>query len=76
MFETKFVEKIKTHILCSTTVFLKILPLTKKIEKYGTKDRSDKGKGKGNGKAIPLQAWTGAEGSRRLGLTDFKIFRT
>jgi len=23
-------------------------------------------------KAIPLQAWTGAEGSRRLRLTDFK----
>jgi hypothetical protein len=24
------------------------------------------------GKAIPLQAWTGPEGSRRLGLPDFK----
>ena len=23
-------------------------------------------------KAIPLQAWTGPEGSRRLGLPDFK----
>ena len=27
---------------------------------------------KGKGKAIPLQAWTGPEGSRRLRLTDFK----
>jgi len=29
-------------------------------------------KGKGKGKAIPLQAWTGPEGSRRLRLPDFK----
>ena len=27
---------------------------------------------KGKGKAIPLQAWTGPEGSRRLKLPDFK----
>jgi hypothetical protein len=27
---------------------------------------------KGKGKAIPLQAWTGPEGSRRLRLPDFK----
>jgi hypothetical protein len=24
-----------------------------------------------NSKAVPLQAWTGPEGSRRLGLPDF-----
>jgi len=29
-------------------------------------------KRKGKGKAIPLQAWTGPEGSRRLRLPDFK----
>jgi len=28
------------------------------------------------GKAIPLQAWTGPEGSRRLRLPDFKIVGT
>ena len=28
-------------------------------------------KGKGKGKAIPLQAWTGPQGSRRLRLPDF-----
>jgi len=28
------------------------------------------------GKAIPLQAWTGPEGSRRLRLPDFKTIRT
>jgi len=26
MFQTKFVEKIKTHILFSITIFLKIVP--------------------------------------------------
>jgi hypothetical protein len=29
-----------------------------------------------NGKAIPLQAWTGPEGSRRLRLRDFKTIGT
>jgi len=33
-------------------------------------------KGKGKGKAIPLQAWTGPEGSSRLRLTDFKTIGT
>jgi hypothetical protein len=31
---------------------------------------------KGNGKAIPLQAWTGPEGSGRLRLLDFKTIAT
>jgi len=30
-----------------------------------------KGKGKGKDKAVPLQAWTGPEGSRKLRLQDF-----
>jgi len=30
---------------------------------------------KGKGKAVPLQAWTGAEGSRRLRLPDFHDIR-
>jgi len=30
----------------------------------------------GKGKAIPLQAWTGPEGSKRLRLPDFKKIRT
>jgi len=33
-------------------------------------------KGKGKGKIIPLQAWTGPEGSRRLRLPDFKTIGT
>jgi len=33
-------------------------------------------KGKGKGITIQLQAWTGAEGSRRLRLPDFKIIGT
>jgi hypothetical protein len=35
MFQTKVVEKIKTHILCSKTVFSKSCPL-RDVEKYGT----------------------------------------
>jgi hypothetical protein len=31
---------------------------------------------KGKGKAIPLQAWTGPEGSRRLRLPDFMTIST
>ena len=30
----------------------------------------------GKGKAIPLQAWTGPEGSRRLRLPDFRTIGT
>jgi len=30
----------------------------------------------GKGKAIPLQAWTGPEGSRKLRLPDFKTIGT
>ena len=33
-------------------------------------------KGKGKGKAIPLQAWTGPENSRRLRIPDFKTIST
>ena len=33
-------------------------------------------KGKCKGKAVPLQAWTGPEGSRRLRLPDFKTIGT
>ena len=32
--------------------------------------------GKGKGKALPLQAWTGPKGSRRLRLPDFKTIGT
>jgi len=31
---------------------------------------------KGKGKAIPLQSWTGPEGSRRLKVPHFKTFGT
>jgi len=33
-------------------------------------------KGKGKGKAIPLRAWTGPEGTRRLRLPDLKTIGT
>ena len=31
---------------------------------------------KGKGKAVPLQAWTGPEGSRKLRLPEFKTIGT
>jgi len=34
------------------------------------------GKGKGKCNAIPLLAWTGPEGSRRVRLSDFKTIGT
>ena len=36
MFQTKIVEKFKTHILCYIILFLKILSLIRYVEKYGT----------------------------------------
>jgi hypothetical protein len=39
-------------------------------ELYGSKLGKDKGK------VIPLQAWTGPEGSRKLRLPDFKTVGT
>ena len=35
MFQTKAVEKIKTHILCSVTFFRKSCRLSDNVEKYG-----------------------------------------
>jgi len=33
MFQTKVIEKIKTHILCSVTLFRKIVPFMRKCDK-------------------------------------------
>jgi hypothetical protein len=35
MFQTKIVEKIKTHILCSVTFFRKSFRLRDNVKKYG-----------------------------------------
>jgi hypothetical protein len=43
---------------------------------FHTVANNGKGKGKRKGKAIPLQAWTGPEGFRRLKLPDFKTIDT
>jgi len=40
--------------------------------KYITRDKGKgKGNGKGKGKAVPFQAWSGPEGSRKLRFPDF-----
>jgi hypothetical protein len=44
---------------------------THKLRVPDTKQLSDKAGGKGKGKAVPLQAWSGPEGSRKLRLADY-----
>jgi len=42
MFQTKVVEKMKTHILCSAAFFLKSCHLWENVEKYGrARDATD-----------------------------------
>jgi hypothetical protein len=43
MFETKVVEKIKTHILCSTTFSRIWYHLCDNVEKYGTAKQATDG---------------------------------
>jgi len=42
----------------------------------GNSCKTDTSKDTGEGKAIPLQAWTGPESSRRLRFPDFKTIGT
>jgi hypothetical protein len=63
----KFVEKIAAHILCSITNFQNRNIYGIMWKKYC---RAVKGK------SIPLQAWRGPGGSRRLRLPDFKTIGT
>jgi hypothetical protein len=53
---------------------LKTVRRREKILEYAGTDVLINGKGKGT--AIPLQAWTGPEGSRRLRLPDLKTVGT
>jgi hypothetical protein len=48
------------------------------VSKYKSRNCAEDALGKQykKGKAIPLQAWTVPEGSRRLRLPDFKTFGT
>ena len=50
------------------------LSLIQKAERPG--GEADQSSTSSNGKAIPLQAWTGPEGSSRLRLPDFKTIGT
>jgi hypothetical protein len=34
-------------------------------------ERNSEGKGRGKGKAVPLEAWSGPEGSRKLKFPDY-----
>jgi len=50
-----------------------VQPVTSRYTDYAPRPNVE---GKGKSKAIPLQAWTGPEGSRRLRLPDFKTIGT
>jgi hypothetical protein len=67
-------EKVKTgkFFRCKTKNFLFFIGLHKMCDTVSNVH----GKGKGKGKAIPLQAWTGPEESRRFRLPDFKTIGT
>jgi len=55
-------KKKKKNFILNVTSYFKIFIYLKPL--------------KGKGKAIPLQAWTGPKGSRRLRLPDFKTIST
>jgi hypothetical protein len=67
---------------CRNSSVYPIQPVTQQSEIFGNKGatgllKGDVGKAfYYRGKAIPLQAWTGPEGSRSLRLPDFKTFGT
>jgi len=46
------------------------------MQQHNTKKMANKSLVFHTDKAIPLQTWTGQEGSRRLGLPDFKTIGT
>jgi hypothetical protein len=54
-----------------TEIFLENIPAKEMLGTFQQTDFTG-----GTGKAIPLQAWTGLEGSRMLRLTDFKTIGT
>jgi hypothetical protein len=59
--------KLELNILFMTFVLMEM-----RLEKV----KFFMGEGKGKGTTIPLQAWTGPKGSRRLRLPDFKTIDT
>ena len=63
----------------SSSVFEPAIPTIERQQTYASDSKSTEivtQTHKGNGKAIPLQTWTGPEGSRRLRLPDFKTIGT
>ena len=57
-------DKTLILVICYSNIVKSLYLLTSSFE------------GKGKGKAISLQAWTGPEDSRRLKLPDFKTIGT
>jgi len=70
------VNMIAEFIMFNIRALQQYLTLCNKTNKYTCKNTKSTNSYINNGIAIPLQAWTGPEGSRRLRLPDFKIFGT
>jgi len=61
-------------VKCSCFIAIKAIIRTKFTKHNGSHYIKNTEKGKGT--AIPLQAWTGPDGSRRMRLPDFKTIGT
>jgi hypothetical protein len=51
--------------------FLFLLSTFSSTVVHSASNRNELGKGKGEGKAVPLEAWSGPEGSRKLRYPDY-----
>jgi hypothetical protein len=74
--------RVKALKLCRYFRDTKMFKVTTQIKRPANTEslinlkRINVSKGKGKSKAIPLQAWTGPEGSRRLRLPNLKTIGT
>jgi hypothetical protein len=64
------------HHLCCEIKFIIMHKKLSRYKLYRNKPTTASVKGKGKGKTIPLQAWKGPKGSRKLRLQDFKTVCT
>jgi len=79
LYDTETARLVLSKLYCRTSapdVNLLGKNIKTRTKKTESSLLSSRVKGKGKGKAIPLQAWTRPEGSRRLRLPDFKTIGT
>ena len=74
LFSLRSLVEYTVLLAINTQTNINIICLTVDWLSLQHKRRCSKGKGKRKVKAIPLQAWTGPAGSRKLRLSEFKTF--